>query len=54
MVKIRDAFKKQFKQRLETNEIKTGIDTYAGDDQDPIEIYSHDNAGVAGPDEEDE
>jgi len=54
MVKITDGFKKRHKQKLVRNEIDEGIDTYPGDETDPLERYDHENTGVAGPDVEDE
>jgi large subunit ribosomal protein L3 len=50
MLKIRDSNKRKDKQTFEVNPIKTGIDTYEGDELDPFEQNEHENAGVAGPD----
>ena len=54
MLRLRDGFKKQIKQKNVRNPIDQGIDTYEGDKDDPNERYEHENTGVAGPDVEDE
>lgn len=43
MIKIRDSLKKMDKQKRGVNDIRTGIDTYEGDEQDPLEVYEHEN-----------
>lgn len=46
MVTLRDSLKKLDKQKKEVNPVTTGVDTWQGDNEDPFEIYEHENIGL--------
>jgi len=43
MITIRDGLKKMDKQVRQVNEIRTGVDTYPGDEEDPYEVYENES-----------